>query len=333
MVKLFAALVALAACATSAYAEVNTVRLSKQYGLSYLAFMIIEDKKLIEKKAAETGLPNVQAVWTTLGNSGAQIDAVIAGQLDIIGPGVPTLGTIWDKTVGTPQEVKALGAFNSMPYVLVTNNPKVKSIEDFTSSDKIAVPVLKLSGHAVMLQMAAAQRWGFKNYDKLDAFTISRAHPDAATALMSGGTEITAHFASSPYHYYELAKPGLRRVLKSYDVAGGKHTNGVILTSKKFHDANPKLTAAVMAAFNEAHEYIRNNPRDCAETYLRMTGEKGASVDDIEKMVADPDVDYTIVPSKVGMIIDFMHQVGRIKKKPNSWKDLFFEEAHSLNGS
>jgi NitT/TauT family transport system substrate-binding protein len=31
--------------------------------------------------------------------------------------------------------------------------------------------------------------------------------------------------------------------------------------------------------------------------------------------------------------IDFMYKVGRLKKKPDSWKDMFFPEAHSLNGS
>jgi NitT/TauT family transport system substrate-binding protein len=31
--------------------------------------------------------------------------------------------------------------------------------------------------------------------------------------------------------------------------------------------------------------------------------------------------------------VKFMHKVGRIKKKPASWKDLFFADAHGLNGS
>jgi NitT/TauT family transport system substrate-binding protein len=50
-------------------------------------------------------------------------------------------------------------------------------------------------------------------------------------------------------------------------------------------------------------------------------------------MVADPDVDYTTTPVCVMKIVDFMYQVGRIKKKPASWKDMFFSEACGLNGS
>ena len=50
-------------------------------------------------------------------------------------------------------------------------------------------------------------------------------------------------------------------------------------------------------------------------------------------MVADPDVDYTTTPVNVMKFVDFMYKVGRIKKKPASWKDMFFPEAYGLNGS
>ena len=50
-------------------------------------------------------------------------------------------------------------------------------------------------------------------------------------------------------------------------------------------------------------------------------------------MVADPDVDYTTTPVNVMKFVDVMFTVGRIKKKPASWKDMFFPEAYGLNGS
>ena len=320
------------AFALPAGAEVSEVRLSKQYGLPYLPMMVIEDQKLIEKHAADAGLGDVTVSWSTLGNSSAQIDALIAGQVDYIGPGVPTLATIWDKTAGTPQELKAVSAMQSMPYILVTNQPHIKTIADFTEGDRIALPAVKLTGHALALEMAAADLWGFENYDKLDPLTVSRPHPDAATALMSGQSEITAHFASAPYYYYELAQPGFHAVLKSYDVVGGKHTNGVLVTSKNFYEANPQLNEAVLSAFEEANEFITNNPRESAEIYARMTGEQ-ATVDELEKMISDPDIEYTTTPKNVMAFVDFMQKVGRISKKPESWKDLFFETAHDLNGS
>ena len=191
---------------------------------------------------------------------------------------------------------------------------------------------MKLTGHAIALEMEAAKIWGQDHYDKLDSITITRSHADAAAALISGKSEIDAHFASAPFYYYELATPGIHQVLKSYDTLGSKHTNGVLLTTKKFHDANPKLCAAMVAAFEEADVFIKAHPREAAQIYLNVTKEK-TTIGDLAKMVADPDVDYTTTPVSIMKIVDFMHEVGRIKKKPASWKEMFFPEAYGLNGS
>ena len=48
--------------------------------------------------------------------------------------------------------------------------------------------------------------------------------PDATAALLSGAAEINNHFSEPPFQYQELKKAGVRRILKSYDVLGGKTT-------------------------------------------------------------------------------------------------------------
>jgi NitT/TauT family transport system substrate-binding protein len=323
---------ALAAGLAAAHAEVDEVRLSKQYGLPYLPFMVMEQYQLLEKQAEKQGL-KLKVSWTTLSNATAMMEAILSGQMDFIAPGVPTLATMWDKTVGTPNEIRALSAIQSMPYVLVTRSPDIKTIRDFTDKDRIALPAVKLTGHAIALQMAAAKEWGREHYDKLDAITTSLSHPDATAALLAGKSEINAHFASAPFYYIELATPGVHKVLHSYEVAGGRHTNGVLMASKKFYDANPKVCAAVVAALDEANAFIKANPRKAAEVYIGMTKEKRATLDEIEKMVADPDVDYTTTPINVMKFVDFMNLAGTVKKKPSSWKDLFFPTAYALPGS
>ena len=331
--KILTGLAALAALAVAgaAQAEVSKVRVSRQFGLPYLPMIVIEDQHLLEKHAKALGV-NVESQWTQRAGPAADLDALLSGQADFVGPGIPTLATVWDKTIGTPQEVRALISMQSMPYVLVTRNPAVTTIADFTDKDKIALPAVKLTGHAIALEMEAAKVWGQDHYDKLDSITISRSHADAAAALISGKSEIDAHFASAPFYYYELATSGIHQVLKSYDTLGARHTNGVLLTSKKFHDANPKLCAAMIAAFEDADAFIKAHPREAAQTYLKISGDKTA-LDALEKMVADPDVDYTTTPVSVMKIVGFMHAVGRIKKMPASWKDMFFPEAHGLDGS
>src|SRR5690606_22814488 len=133
-------------------------------------------------------------------------------------------------------------------------------------------------------------------YQKLDPLTITRSHPDAATAVMSKSTEVTSHYAAAPFYYYELDTPGVHKVLSSYDTLGGTTTNGVVLTSKRFCEANPKVTAAVYAAFTEADAFINANHEAVAELYVKATNERRATKEEITKMVADPDNVWTTVP-------------------------------------
>ena len=57
------------------------------------------------------------------------------------------------------------------------------------------------------------------------------------------------------------------------------------------------------------------------------------TADDLVTMITDPDIDYTTTPANLMKHAEFMHRVGRMKRLPASWKDLFFAEAHDLQGS
>lgn len=326
-------LLALPTLIPAARAEAPVVRVSKQYGLGYMSMMVMEKLGLIEQHAARVGIPGLKVEWSVLGGPGPQIDALLAGQVDFIGPGGTSLATLWDKTAGTPLEVRALSALQCMPFVMVTKQDRIRTIADLTEKDRIALPGVKITGHALTLEMAAARKWGFDQYARLDPLTVTLAHPDAMAAIVGGVSEITCHFASSPFYYYELAMPGMHQVLKSYDVTGGKHTNGVLVATKKFHDTNPKICAAVLAAQKEANAFIKAEPRKTAEIYLALTGDKQVDVDQFAQWVHDPDVEYTTVPVKTLEFAEFMKKVGRIKRTAARWQDMFFEESHDVAGS
>ena len=211
-----------------------------QHGLPYLPLMVMDTLKLVEKHAVKAGIFSLKPEYKTLGGTQSLIDALLSGQMHFGVTGVPGLATLWDKTAGTANEVRALSAVQSMPFMLVTNRESIKTIKDFTDKDKIAVPAIKVSNQAICLQMAAAKEWGQDQYARLDPFTINRAHPDAAASVISKATEVNSHYSVAPYYYYELAAPGVHNVLKSYDTLGGPTTNGVMLMTKKFRDANPE---------------------------------------------------------------------------------------------
>jgi NitT/TauT family transport system substrate-binding protein len=314
----------------AANAEMSEIHVSRQYGISYLPLMIMEDQKLIEKHAKAAGV-DVKVEWSKFASGAVMNDALLSGNLQFASGGVAPFTTLWAKTRSN-LDVKAVAAINSMPLYLVTNNPKVKTLKDFTDKDKIALPAVKVSIQAVTLQMAAEKAFGAGQEHKLDHLTVSMSHPDGETALLSGKSEITAHLSSPPFQYQELEHKGMHRVLNSYDVLGGPATFNVVWTTAKFHDENPKVYAAFVAALDEATAQINGNKRAAAETYLRISKDKD-SLDDILKMLNDPEIKYTTTPNNVMKYVDFMHKIGSIKVKPDSWKDMFFPNAQKLSGS
>ncbi len=324
-------LVAMPAVIRPAAAQ-ETIVFGKQYGLPYLPLMVMEHYRLVEKHAARAGL-TLKPEYKTLGGTMSLVDALISGQMTFGVTGVPGLATLWDKTAGTPNEMRALSAVQSMPFRLITHKASIKSIRDFTSEDKIALPAVKVSAQAICLQMAAAREWGEDQYARLDPFTITRPHPDAATAIISKSADLTAHYTVAPYFQYELAVPGIRTVLKSYDTFGGPKTNGVLIGAMKFRNANPGACAAAYAALDEAHAMIGKDAKDAARIYAAMASEKRSSVDELTAMIADPDNVWTTTPNQVTRFLAFMHKVGSVKKLPRSWHDLFMPESHALAGS
>jgi sulfonate transport system substrate-binding protein len=318
----------------SAFAdEVSSIVMISQTGLPYLPMMVMDTLQLIEKHAGKLGVASLKPEFKSMGGTQSLIDALLSGQMNFGVTGVPGLLTLWDKTAGTPNEVRALSAVQSMPFMLVTNRETVKSIKDFTEQDKIALPAVKVSSQAICLQMAAAKEWGFENYAKLDAFTITRAHPEAAVSVMSKATEINSHYSVAPFYYYELATAGVHNVLKSYDTLGGPGTNGVMLMTKKFRDANPKVTSAVYAALSEAEDFINKKPGEAAQIYMKAANEKRSTQAEMVKFIADPDNIWTTMPQQTMTFANFMHKVGTMKRVPDSWKDMYMPECHALAGT
>src|ERR1700732_2631810 len=318
----------------SAFAdEVSSIVMVSQHGLPYLPMMVMDTLKLVEKHAGKLGIAALKADYKTLGGTQSLIDALLSRQMDFGVTGVPGLATLWDKTAGTPNEIRALSAVQSMPFMLVTNRQTVKTLKDLTDQDRIAVPAIKVSSQAICLQMAAAKAWGDDQYARLDAYTITRSHPEAAVSVMSKATEINSHYSVAPYYYYELATAGVHNVLKSYDTLGGPGTNGVMLMTKKFRDANPKVTQAVYAALSEAEEFINKQPGEAAQIYIKTTNDKRSSEAEMTKFISDPDNIWTTMPQQSMTFAAFMHRVGTMKRLPASWKDLYMPECHDLAGS
>jgi NitT/TauT family transport system substrate-binding protein len=146
----------------------------------------------VEKHAASLAL-DITAKWKRFPAAAPMRDALLSGKLDFAAGGVTQLLTSWDMT-RTNLKVRGVGTLNALPLYLVTSNPEVKTIADFTSKDKIALPTVRTSIQAVMLSMATENALGKGQANKLDPLTVSMGHPEAMKDVLGGKSDVDARF-------------------------------------------------------------------------------------------------------------------------------------------
>lgn len=331
---LASAVTAFGLCATlPALAETREVRMAQQFGLSYLPVHVVVDQKLIEKHARAAGLGDMKVSLARLGSGAAMNDALLSGSVDIGFAGTTLLLTVWDKTRGGRGDIRGMMAICDSPIYFNSIDPRIKSIRDFREGDRIAMTAPRGTHHAMVLEIASTKAFGWENRNRLSVFGVALPHPEAVAALLSGKHEVKTHSATIPFIQQELADPRVHTVLNSYDVSNGRHTLIVAYNTLKWKTENPKTYAAVVAAFEEAMQWINADKRRAAELYVRFEKSK-MSVDLIHKMMLDENMVYfSATPSKVMIWADHMVKTGAMQNKATSWKDFFFENVHDKPGS
>lgn len=310
--------------------EKSHIVITRQPGILYLPSHVMEKQHLIEKQAARLGL-DLTIDWKLLTGGGSQTDALLAGGVDVVNTGVGNLLLLWDRTKGG---VKGIVANSALPLTLITRNPNIKSLKDYGPDDKIAVPTVKVSTQAILLQMAAEKEFGPDQTTRLDANTVQLGHPDAAIALANPKHEITSHFSAPPFSYTELKRvPGAHVVLTSPQIIGGPLTQSQFFTTTKFADANPRTIDAVKAASLEAIAFIRQDPRAAVMIYKEVMNDK-TSADELVELLKQPGMmDWIAAPQGTMKFAAHLHKIGTLKTMPKAWTDYYLPIAHDLPGS
>ena len=259
-------------------------------------------------------------------------DALLSGSADFISAGPPAFLVLWDKTKGNAG-VKGVAAMSSIPMYLNTHAAHLKLLDDMRDEDKMAVTAVKVSIPSIVMQMYARKKFGAADTFRFDKYTISMQHPDAVVAMLTGNKQITAHFASAPFHQREVKEANIKTIMNSDDVMGGSTTFTMISTTTKFHDENPKAYAAFVAALKQAFDMIKSDRKGAAQVLLDSMGGKGWTVDELVAMLDEPTTKYTTQPENVMKYAIFMHEIGSLKNQPASIKDLFFTGAEVSAGN
>lgn len=322
---------ALTTAGGAAYAQqAHEITITRQPGILYLPALVMEKQGLIEKAAAEEGVKGLKVNWRSFSSGGASTDALLSGNVQIVNSGVGNMLLLWDRTKG---KVKGITTNSALPLELISRDPKIKTLKDYGPLDKIAVPTVRVSTQAILLQMACEQVFGKDKWSQLDANTVQLGHPDASAMLANPNGEITSHFSAPPFFTKELKIPGVHVVLKSTDIIKGGLSQSTLFTTTKFADANPKIIKAVLTASKEAIDYIKANTEKSVEIYREISGDK-TSVADLMAMLKEPGMmAFQMAPAGSMQFAQHMYKVGILKTLPKKWTDYFLPVSASLNGS
>jgi NitT/TauT family transport system substrate-binding protein len=308
------------------------VRFVQQRGLLYIPVDIMVSGGILQQEATRLGLGKVEATATALSGPGAILDALLSGAADYGTAALPSLLTLWERTRNSANEVKAVGTMSNGAMTLYTINPNVKTLADFTDKDRIAVPTVRLSFNAMMLQMAAEQLWNDPH--RLDHLTVALGHPDAVTALSAGygKATITAHIGVQPFTDRGLKLEGAHIITDSRKVFGGPLTQITLLATKQTKEKNAALFKAVAAALEQSIK-VANADKRAAVTLYKEVQKVPESIDELLAQVNDPGFEFTSRPQRIGHFTAFLNRIGTMKTKVENWKDLFWETAHHLQGN
>jgi NitT/TauT family transport system substrate-binding protein len=313
------------------HAEVDVVKIPKGAGgVGFLALTVMEEKKLVEAEAQKMGL-NLKTEYILLGGPAVVNDMLLSGAAHFAPAGPPAFITIWDRTRAN-MKVMGVAAMTSIPMYLNTKAPHLKSLKDLRPSDKIAVTAVKVSIPAIIMQMQAIKESGKDQFAKYDPYTVSLQHPEGVIALLSGKSEITAHFTSPPFHQRERKDPAVRTITTSNEIMGGPSTFTMLYAPTRFYEENPKAYAAVLKALQAAIDFINADKKAAAEVFLKSDEGRGWKLDDLMEILNDPDVRFTTSPESVMTYANFMADVGSIKQRPAKWQDMFFPGLHGVKG-
>ena len=267
----------------------------QQYGMAYAPLKVMEKQKLIEKNYDG----DVEVNYQTL-NSGVAInDAFISGDVDVGLMGVaPAITGSLNK--GVPYKI--CSGVSAQPHKLMTNDSNIKTLKDITANDKIALVNIGSFQH-ILLAMAAKEQLG--DAHALDNNIVAMAHPDGMTALLNG--TVKCQLTTSPFVFKEAEEDGISEVEATESVWPDGNSFIVACASTDLHDNNPDLYAAVLAAFQEAIDYINDNPEDAAAMLCK---DEDVDAETYLSWLKDPACSYSTELKGVSIMAKFMVDEG-----------------------
>ncbi|MDK2940983.1 MAG: sulfonate transport system substrate-binding protein [Acetobacterium sp.] len=286
----------------------KTIRIAEQYGIAYAPVQIMKAQGLLEKNC-----PGIDISWEQMSNTAAIREAMVADRLDAGFMAIPPFLIGWDNGM----DWKIATGLSSVPAGLVTKT-SISGLAELGEKDRIALPQPGSVQH-ILLAMACDRDFG--NPQKLDNNLLTLSHPDGMNALLSG-SDVTAHFTSTPYLEKELSTEGFHQILSGNEAFGDEFSFIVGVTTKKLHDQNPQVYAAFNQSVAEAITFINDHPQEAAvilsEAYELPEAE-------VLAYLSAADTKYSTTVRGLQTFSDFMLKTGYLKKSYESPEAVVWE--------
>lgn len=296
-------------------ASANTKKTEKlviayQWGLAYAPLEVIKEKKLIEKHYNG----EIEIEWKTMNGSSEMYEGIVAGSVDVAHSGIGPFLTNTSK--GVP--CKMYSALSAQPMGLNTSKQEINSLKDFKPDDKIAVVSWGSIQH-IMLSMAAEKYLG--DAHALDHNIVNMSHPDGMQALLSGS--VPAQLTTPPYYFMELETEGIHEIKEVAEAFPKDATIILGAASNKLYEERREVYDALIAAMEDAMEFLNENPNESAQL---LCDKEGITAEKMQTYLTADGVLYSMRPSGVLEIADFMGRAGFLEYAQTSYEEICFPE-------
>ena len=290
----------------------SEINIAEQFGIAYAPLQIMREQQLLEK-----ALPGVKINWKQYGGPIPIREGMLAGEVDFgfMGSAPVLIG------IDNGMKWKYATGISSNQVALVTDKPQIKSLRDFSDTDRISI-ISPCSTQHILLSIASNQVFGDPN--KFDNQIVSLSHPDAMDALMAD-TEIVAHFSTPPYLDKELEQ-GMKIITTGEEIMGQPFTFITGVALERFYEERPTEYDAIISSLNTAIDFINNNIDEAVATLAPIYGIDEAT---LKMQMTYRGTIYSSELSGIEKLADEMHNIGMIKN-PIKVKNFIFPK---LRGS
>ena len=278
-----------------------------QVGFHYGPSIIMDHFDLVEKHSNDM----IQAGYFKISGGSTINEAIVAGSIDFAQMGSPPAIKGVDQGIGT----KILASLGSKEHEVWTWREDVQSLNDLKEGDIIGAVKLYSIEHVGLIKALGKE--------KADALSGFFSHSDAFQ-MMEEGT-IDAAFTGVPYTLLYADNPRYHKISCDTDIWGVSLAGGVFIGRA---DLDKNIVDAVLNAWLEAIEWIKNNPQEASKIIGEVYEYEEDEAWDLWQrsgIVWNPAFGLSVLETQA----DIMYELGIINKQLTA-EDLMFEQALEL---